>query len=46
MCNTTTDIDNPGPGFCRNYFGVFKPEFIEKDGKKYFEFTPKEVIER
>ena len=45
-CQTTTNIDNPGPWFCRNYFGVFKPEFIEKDGKKYFEFIPKEVIER
>ncbi len=43
---TSTNIDSPGPTFCRNYFGIFKDNFIEKDGKKYFEFTPKEVLER
>jgi putative protease len=43
---TTTNIDHPGPTFCRNYFGIFSTEFIEKDGKKYYAFTPKEVIER
>jgi len=32
--------------FSRNYYGVFSDKFIEKDGKKYYEFTPKEVIER
>jgi hypothetical protein len=30
-CQTTTNIDNPGPTFCRNYFGIFSTEFIEKD---------------
>lgn len=43
---TSTNLDSPGPTFCRNYFGIFKENFIEKDGKKYFEFTPKEVLER
>jgi len=43
---TSTNIDSPGPTFCRNYFGIFKDNFIEKDGKKYFEFNPKEVLER
>lgn len=45
-CQISTTLDNPGPWFCRNYFGVFRSNFIEKDGKKYFEFIPKEVIER
>jgi len=45
-CQTTTNIDSPWPTFCRNYFGIFKENFIEKDGKRYFEFTPKEVLER
>ena len=39
------NLDSPGPIFDRNYFGLFKPGFIEKDNKKYQEFTPKEVIE-
>ncbi|HRX63808.1 MAG TPA: U32 family peptidase [Candidatus Absconditabacterales bacterium] len=43
---TSTNIDSPGPTFCRNYFGIFKDNFIEKDGKKYYEFNPKEVLER
>jgi len=43
---TSTNITSPGPTFCRNYFGIFKDNFIEKDGKKYFEFNPKEVLER
>jgi len=43
---TSTNLDSPGPTFCRNYFWIFGDKFIEKNGKKYFEFTPKEVIER
>ena len=43
---TSTNLASPGPTFCRNYFWIFGEKFIEKNGKKYFEFTPKEVIER
>ena len=43
---TSTNLASPGPTFCRNYFWIFGENFIEKNGKKYFEFTPKEVIER
>ncbi|HOQ79408.1 MAG TPA: GxxExxY protein, partial [Candidatus Absconditabacterales bacterium] len=43
---TSTSLTTPGPVFCRNYFGIFKENFIEKNGKKYFEFNPKEVLER
>ena len=43
---TSTNLTSPGPTFCRNYFWIFGENFIEKNGKKYFEFTPKEVIER
>ncbi len=43
---TSITFTSGGPEFCRNYFGIFKENFIEKDGKKYFEFTPKEVLER
>ena len=43
---TSTNLASPGPTFCRNYFWIFWENFIEKNGKKYFEFTPKEVIER
>ena len=43
---TSTNLTSPGPTFCRNYFWIFGEKFIEKNGKKYFEFTPKEVIER
>lgn len=43
---TSTNLASPGPIFCRNYFWIFGEKFIEKNGKKYFEFTPKEVIER
>ena len=42
----STNLDSPGPTFCRNYFGIFGDSFIEKDGKKYYEFTPKEILER
>jgi U32 family peptidase len=42
----TTTKTTGWPEFCRNYFGIFGDNFIEKDGKKYFEFTPKEVLER
>ena len=43
---TSTNLTSPWPTFCRNYFWIFGEKFIEKNGKKYFEFTPKEVIER
>jgi len=43
---TSTSLTTPGPVFCRNYFGIFKENFIEKNWKKYFEFNPKEVLER
>ena len=43
---TSTNLTSPWPTFCRNYFWIFGERFIEKNGKKYFEFTPKEVIER
>jgi len=43
---TSTNLTSPWPTFCRNYFWNFGEKFIEKNGKKYFEFTPKEVIER
>ena len=43
---TSTNLTSPWPIFCRNYFWIFGENFIEKNGKKYFEFTPKEVIER
>ena len=43
---TSTNLASPGPTFCRNYFWIFGEKFIEKNWKKYFEFTPKEVIER
>ena len=43
---TSTNLTSPGPTFCRNYFWIFWENFIEKNWKKYFEFTPKEVIER
>ncbi len=43
---TSTNLASPGPTFCRNYFWIFWEKFIEKNWKKYFEFTPKEVIER
>lgn len=43
---TSTNLASPWPTFCRNYFWIFGEKFIEKNGKKYFEFTPKEVIER
>jgi len=43
---TSTSLTTPGPVFCRNYFGIFKEKFIEKNWKKYFEFNPKEVLER
>ena len=43
---TSTNLASPGPTFCRNYFWIFGEKFIEKNGKKYFEFTPKEVIQR
>jgi GxxExxY protein len=43
---TSITFTSGGPTFCRNYFGIFQENFIEKDGKKYFEFTPKEVLER
>lgn len=42
----STTLTSGGPEFCRNYFGVFKDKFIEKNGKRYFEFNPKEVIKR
>lgn len=46
--DTDTDYsisyDNPGPIFSRNYFGTFRPEYLEKDGKKYYEIKPKENI--
>lgn len=43
---TSTNLTSPWPTFCRNYFWIFGEKFIEKNWKKYFEFTPKEVIER
>lgn len=43
---TSTNLASPWPTFCRNYFWIFGENFIEKDWKKYYEFTPKEVIER
>lgn len=43
---TSITFTSGGPEFCRNYFGIFQENFIEKDGNKYFEFTPKEVLER
>ena len=43
---TSTNLASPWPTFCRNYFWIFVEKFIEKNGKKYFEFTPKEVIKR
>ena len=43
---TSITFTSGGPTFCRNYFGIFKENFIEKNGNKYFEFTPKEVLER
>ena len=43
---TSTNLASPGPTFCRNYFWIFGEKFIEKNWKKYFEFTPKEVIQR
>ena len=43
---TSINLTSPWPTFCRNYFWIFWEKFIEKNGKKYFEFTPKEVIER
>jgi len=41
----STTLTSAGPLFDRNYFGMFSDTFIEKDGKKYFSITPKEVIE-
>ena len=32
--------------FSRNYFGIFKEETLEHNGKVYREFNPKEVIKR
>lgn len=46
ISQTSTSLTTPGPVFCRNYFGIFKENFIEKNWKKYFEFNPKEVLER
>lgn len=43
---TSTNLASPWPTFCRNYFWIFGEKFIEKNWKKYFEFTPKEVIQR
>ena len=40
----TTKI-SPGPLFNRNYFWIIEEDFIEKDGKKYFKYSPKEVVE-
>lgn len=39
-------LQSPGPLFARNYFWSFTTNFIQKDGKKYFELTPKENMER
>lgn len=44
--NPSSISKSPGPLFDRNYFGIFSSNFIEKDGNKYYEFTPKEVITR
>lgn len=42
---TSTTLSSAGPLFDRNYFGMFSDQSIEKDGKKYFQIIPKEVIE-
>lgn len=39
-------LDTWWPLFARNYFGTFTQNFIEKNGKKYFELKPKENMER
>ena len=40
-----TTKTSPGPLFNRNYFWIIESDFIEKDGKKYFKYSPKEVVE-
>ena len=40
-----TTKTSPGPLFNRNYFWIIEEDFIEKDGKKYFKYSPKEVVE-
>lgn len=42
----TTTLDSAWPLFNRNYFWVFSPNFVEKDGKKYYECNPKECLEK
>lgn len=44
--NPSSISKSPWPLFDRNYFGIFSTNFIEKDGNKYYEFTPKEVINK
>lgn len=41
---TSTTLNTWWPLFNRNYFWVFTDQFIEKNGKKYFQIDPKEVI--
>jgi len=43
---TSTTLDSAGPLFNRNYFWIFTDNFIEHNGKKYFQIDPKEVINR
>ena len=40
-----TTKTSPGPLFNRNYFWIIESDYIEKDGKKYFKYSPKEVVE-
>ncbi len=43
---TSTTLDSAWPLFNRNYFWIFTDNFIEHNGKKYFQIDPKEVIIR
>lgn len=43
---TSTTLNTAGPLFNRNNFWVFSDQYIEHNGKKYFQIDPKEVITR
>lgn len=43
---TSTTLDSAWPLFNRNYFWIFTDNFIQHNGKKYFQIAPKEVIIR